>query len=227
MIGLYRHFKGALYFATAIARHSETQAEHVVYRTLYDSPAGKWWIRPRAAFEERIERDGSSVPRFERLGTLRKARATDLRSIYLLGFDAWGDGAPLEEYLSICAASTKYRRGTWHVLEDPAGKIVSAAIAYPLADGMVGLGSICTDPAARGRGYGGALVQGLMGWLEESEEARAFLLFSDIRPEFYAKFGFKVLPEEMQRHPPSVTMLRCPPDFQIMAALREAVAHYF
>ncbi|MBV1915844.1 MAG: DUF1653 domain-containing protein [Pseudomonadales bacterium] len=60
--GTYRHFKGNLYEVLDIARHSETQEEHVVYRALYGE--GGLWVRPLVMFDEIIERDGLSMKRF-------------------------------------------------------------------------------------------------------------------------------------------------------------------
>ena len=45
-----------------IARHSETEEEHVVYRAMKD---GSLWIRPLSMFDEVIERDCKTVKRFE------------------------------------------------------------------------------------------------------------------------------------------------------------------
>lgn len=64
--GKYRHFKGNLYEVIDVARHSETQEEHVVYRALYGEMG--LWIRPLAMFDETIERDGKSVKRFSYIG---------------------------------------------------------------------------------------------------------------------------------------------------------------
>jgi hypothetical protein len=62
--GRYRHFKGQLYEVIATARHSETEEEYVVYRAL--SADGALWVRPRAMWDEQIERDGYVGPRFIR-----------------------------------------------------------------------------------------------------------------------------------------------------------------
>jgi hypothetical protein len=62
--GRYRHHKGPLYEVIALARHSETEAWHVVYRALYGDFG--LWIRPAAMFLETVQRpDGRTVPRFE------------------------------------------------------------------------------------------------------------------------------------------------------------------
>ena len=60
--GRYRHFKGKEYEVLGIARHSETEEEMVVYRALYGD--GGLWVRPAAMWNEPVERDGYSGPRF-------------------------------------------------------------------------------------------------------------------------------------------------------------------
>ena len=60
--GRYRHFKGQPYEVIGTARHSETQQEYVVYRALYGD--GGLWVRPRAMWDEHIERYGYAGPRF-------------------------------------------------------------------------------------------------------------------------------------------------------------------
>lgn len=60
--GIYKHFRGNLYMVLDIARHSETEEEHVVYRAIKDDSL---WIRPLSMFDEVIEHDGKTVKRFE------------------------------------------------------------------------------------------------------------------------------------------------------------------
>ncbi len=63
--GIYQHSKtGRLYRVHSIAKHSETLEEFVVYETLYDNPASRFWIRPAAMFDEIVEVRGERVPRF-------------------------------------------------------------------------------------------------------------------------------------------------------------------
>ncbi|MFN7768697.1 MAG: DUF1653 domain-containing protein [Planctomycetaceae bacterium] len=61
--GRYRHYKGNEYLVLALARHSETEEELVVYRCDYGDRS--WWVRPRAMFQETVEVAGRTVPRFE------------------------------------------------------------------------------------------------------------------------------------------------------------------
>lgn len=63
--GRYRHYKGNEYEVLGVAHHSETQEPFVVYRALYGEMG--LWIRPAAMFAETVERNGATVPRFERV----------------------------------------------------------------------------------------------------------------------------------------------------------------
>ena len=63
--GKYRHFKGNEYEVLGTARHSETEEELVVYRTLYGD--GGLWVRPVSMWTETVERDGQTVQRFIRI----------------------------------------------------------------------------------------------------------------------------------------------------------------
>ena len=65
-IGKYRHFKGNEYEVLYVAKHSETLEELVVYRALYGE--GEVWVRPLKMWNERVERDGKTFPRFTYIG---------------------------------------------------------------------------------------------------------------------------------------------------------------
>lgn len=64
--GRYRHFKGNEYRVLYVARHSETLEPMVVYQALYDE--GGVWVRPASMWNETVERDGKTFPRFSYLG---------------------------------------------------------------------------------------------------------------------------------------------------------------
>jgi hypothetical protein len=63
--GKYRHYKGGEYEVFFVARHSETEEEMVVYRTLYGDFS--YWVRPLEMFLESVEIDGALQPRFQRV----------------------------------------------------------------------------------------------------------------------------------------------------------------
>ena len=58
----YRHFKNKSYKIIAIAHHSETDEELVIYQALY----GEYglWVRPVSMFDETVEVNGEIKKRF-------------------------------------------------------------------------------------------------------------------------------------------------------------------
>ena len=64
-LGRYRHFKGNEYLVIAIAKHSETQEEMVVYQALYGD--NDIWARPFWMWNELVEVDGKKVKRFTKI----------------------------------------------------------------------------------------------------------------------------------------------------------------
>lgn len=64
--GQYKHYKGKEYEVIALARHSETLEELVIYRALYG--AHELWVRPLKMFVEKVEINGKRVSRFEYIG---------------------------------------------------------------------------------------------------------------------------------------------------------------
>jgi len=65
---LYKHTKsGKLYKVIALAKHSETLDDLVVYEALYENPTSQFWVRPIRMFLENIFIDGAQVPRFHKI----------------------------------------------------------------------------------------------------------------------------------------------------------------
>ncbi len=66
---IYQHYKSPtmIYRVRAIALHSESLEEMVVYETLYDNPRRKIWVRPRAMFEEKVLIEGQWRERFTQI----------------------------------------------------------------------------------------------------------------------------------------------------------------
>ena len=65
-LGKYRHFKGNEYEVIGIAKHSEDLSPMVVYRALYGE--GGLWVRPAHMWNETVEQDGKTFPRFTYIG---------------------------------------------------------------------------------------------------------------------------------------------------------------
>ena len=61
--GIYKHYKGKWYEVIAVAKHSETLEDYVVYKPLYESEF-PLWIRPLKMFLENVNFEGCIVPRF-------------------------------------------------------------------------------------------------------------------------------------------------------------------
>ncbi|MGN0458867.1 MAG: DUF1653 domain-containing protein [Eubacterium sp.] len=61
-LGRYRHFKGNEYEVIAIAKHSETLEDMVVYKALYGN--NDIWVRPAGMWNEVVVRDGKEYQRF-------------------------------------------------------------------------------------------------------------------------------------------------------------------
>lgn len=66
--GMYEHYKGNKYELLYIAKHSETLEQMVVYKAPYGE--GEIWVRPLSMWNEQVEADGKSVPRFRLIKAL-------------------------------------------------------------------------------------------------------------------------------------------------------------
>ena len=59
---IYKHYKGNEYKVIAIAKHSETLEDMVVYQALYGDNG--IWVRPKSMWNEEVVLDGKKVLRF-------------------------------------------------------------------------------------------------------------------------------------------------------------------
>lgn len=72
-LGKYKHYKGNFYEVIALATHTETKEELVIYKELkspdeyekdtYQEP--KIWARPSSMFSENINENNNIIPRFK------------------------------------------------------------------------------------------------------------------------------------------------------------------
>lgn len=142
---------------------------------------------------------------------IRKATSEDMESVYLMGYDVWGENMSSDEYITMCNQSSKYKKGTWYVLENPETKeVISSLIVYDLPSSedrtSRGIGSIATPLALRKRGYASTLIDQVIQELEQNEKCTDFFLYSDIGMEFYNKLNFIELPPAKQKYKDSICM---------------------
>lgn len=65
--GRYKHYKGPEYEVIDVARHSETEEWHVIYKQCYGDEG--LWIRPLSMFVELVDlEDGTQAQRFNYCG---------------------------------------------------------------------------------------------------------------------------------------------------------------
>jgi hypothetical protein len=69
--GIYRHYKGSDYRVFGTCRHSESEEVMVFYQCLYGDH--RFWVRPLSLFQETVEVQGATVPRFRFLQPLSEA----------------------------------------------------------------------------------------------------------------------------------------------------------
>ena len=150
----------------------------------------------------------------------------DLDEVFLMGYDAWGAGLPVEMYLDSCLASYKYKKGSFYILEDSSGKFLSSCIAYPLSafggvvsERAVGIGSLATSMSERNKGYATLLLSMLMAELER-DGVDAFFIHSDIPPKLYENLGFIAAPSRVRnKSDGAVPMLRLSGDREVTKEL--------
>lgn len=70
--GVYEHYKQKRYRVVAVAKHSETLEDCVVYEALYENKIARVWVRPLTMFLETVEVDGNQVPRFRLVSELKE-----------------------------------------------------------------------------------------------------------------------------------------------------------
>ncbi len=200
---IYRHTKGMLYLKIGTALHSESCEPHEVYRTLYNNNLSSLWIRPYEMFHEEL---AMGKLRFTEVGKVRVVAPQDEATVLAFGYDAWGQGASLAEFIASYAQDRNHIRGVRYLFELPGGEIVANLNTLRFARGLIGLASLSVHLQHRRKGYGTTLVRAVMELLRLEDPQVRFMLFSEVNPKIYEKLGFNRLSSEVQLHLPSVAM---------------------
>ena len=61
--GTYTHYKGNQYEVLNVVKHSETEEELVLYKSVKND---QLWVRPLSMFMETITLNGTTIPRFKK-----------------------------------------------------------------------------------------------------------------------------------------------------------------
>lgn len=200
---IYRHSKGLYYLTVGTALHSESLEPFEVYRALYDNELSPLWARPAAMFHGMAESGGK---RFTPVGRVRVAAPEDMTTVLAFGYDAWGAGMSEAEFTASYASNRNHLRGRRYIFELPSGEAVSNLNTIRFARGLTGLASLSVAKAHRRHGIGSLLVRAVMEIVRLEDPTTRFMLYSEVGPTMYERLGFRVLPERLQFHPPSVAM---------------------
>jgi hypothetical protein len=203
MWSIYRHYKGGHYLGLATALHSETLEPLQIYRTLYDNEVARTWARPQAMFDTRTEH---GVPRFDFVGSVRRAFEHEMTELLSFGYDELGKGLSFGDFTASYGYATHPYCGTWYVFERADGALCAHMHTLHFRQRLVGLAAISTRQAERGKGYASLLVRAVMEVLRLEQPDTRFILFSANFTSMLERLGFRVLPGELQHCKPLLAM---------------------
>lgn len=150
---------------------------------------------------------------------LREAKQKDYKIIYMMGYDAWGDGLSESDYLETCKSSKKYASGKWYVLESDGQVLLGSLLIHNLnhlnsGTGLEirGIGSVSTPLYLRSKGYGSKIIESTMLYINKDIPIDIWFLYSDIGSKFYNRLKFEALPDSFQKKSSSLLMAFSKPD---------------
>ena len=119
--------------------------------------------------------------------TIRRARTSDVRHIRDLV-------SPLaEERVLVAKETVAYYEGLqeFRIAEDAGGRVIGCGALHVMWEDLAEVRTLATDPAARGRGVGHALLETLLGDALDIGVSRVFCLTFEVG--FFERHGFKVM----------------------------------
>ena len=158
----------------------------------------------------------------------RQTHPQEREIIFREGYKEWSKNRTFEQYCADNAKEDDY--GTRYVLDEK-GEIVSSLILLKLGDiggkRACGIGSVLTPKAHSGKGYATELMKNTIN--TALDEVSYILLFSDISPDFYKRFGFRILPTGLQRCAKSTCMVYCSEEDweKLISISSDALPDYF
>lgn len=158
----------------------------------------------------------------------REAKKEEIQLLFQEGYQEWSKNRTFEQY---CLDNSKDDAiGTRYVIEKN-GEIVSSLVLLRLKDTnemeVCGLGSILTSKKHRGNGYSLELMKKCIALINSCNTI--IFLYSDIKPLFYEKLGFRILSAKLQKYDKSVCMAYCNDDMwdKLISANVDVVPNYF
>lgn len=203
MYDVYKHYRGAHYVRLTSALHSEDLEPYTVYRTLYDNPKSRVWVRPTEMFHGKAD---NTEQRFSVVGKVSRAFPEDEEELATFGYDTWGQGKPIATFVSEDLQSRDTLRGERWFFQAPGGEKVSVLNVLRFSRGVIGLASVATHPNHRGKGFASLLLRTVMELLWLEDPATRFLLFAEAGQAMYAKLGFSPLADIDQHFKPAIAM---------------------
>jgi len=140
---------------------------------------------------------------------MRRAEKGDLDEIFQISFENWPRGETLERHRKGCYSHENYQKGVWYVL-GTSGALKSVLILYSFDPKLRGIGTVMTPLDQRGKGYASELLRQVIEMCDLEDPVPNLLLFSEIKPSFYERFGFQALPKSFQKKEGTACMIRFP-----------------
>lgn len=158
----------------------------------------------------------------------RQAKKEEKKLLLMQGYNQWPKNRSFEQY---CIDNAKEDTcGIRYVVEE-SGEIVSslAMLQLGIISGRTayGIASVLTPQVHTGKGYASELIKKCI--TTKSDRNTPIFLYSEISPAFYERFGFRVLPQKLQKRVNSPLMVLCGDDVwtQLMECTREDMPDYF
>jgi len=130
---------------------------------------------------------------------VHRASQTERIEAYRNVHEFWGRGLAQDEYVEGRLKSIKHNQAEWYV-GSLDGKVVTSLGCYPLQFRLheetlagIGLGAVHTLPTCRGRGFAPQLIR-FVEDVQHEAGAGLSLLYSDIKPSYYAALGYRECP---------------------------------
>ncbi|MBU1221697.1 GNAT family N-acetyltransferase [Myxococcota bacterium] len=142
----------------------------------------------------------------KKVGLIRKAVPEDMNEILRFGYDAWNEDRDMEAFLKSYESSMDHLTGQRYLIENNEEIIMADLNTIRFSRDVVGIASVACKPENRREGWISKLLSAVILLLISENPRMKFLLFSEIEPDFYRRFGFYELP--LQNFLPSVAMGR-------------------